>query len=111
MAQRQWAQIARDELAAGRTVKIRPRGHSMRGRIGDGDLVTLKPCVADDLATEAMVLARVKGRRYFHLVLHLIHRRDGDSFLIGSSTGRLDGWVSAANIFGVVTAVESEALG
>ena len=108
MSNRQWARTARDELGAGRVVQTRPRGHSMSGRIGDGDLVTLAPCAPDDLAAGDIVLARVQGRRYFHLVLHLIWQRDGDQFLIGSATGRLDGWIGGAAIFGKVTAIESD---
>ena len=108
MNNRQWAQFARDELRAGRTAQVRPRGHSMTGRINDSDLVTLAPCAPNDLAAGDIVLSSIKGRRFFHLVLHLIYERDGERFLIGSATGRLDGWIGSNDIFGKVTQVESE---
>ncbi len=107
MSNRKWAQTARDELYAGQTVQIRPRGHSMTGRINDGDLVTLAPCSPDNLAAGDIVLARVQGRRFSHLVLHLIHERDGERFLVGSVTGREDGWIGAADIYGKVTEISS----
>ena len=107
MPKRQWAQFARDELQAGRSAQVRPRGHSMTGRIGDGDLVTIAPCGKDDLAADDIVLARVQRRRFSHLVLHLIHERDENLFLIGSNNGRLDGWIGFDDIFGKVSAVEA----
>ena len=80
----------------------------MAGRIGDGDLVTLSPVIAEELETGDIVLARVRGRRFFHLVLHLIHQRGENRFLIGSNHGRLDGWIGFDDIFGKVTAIEEQ---
>ena len=80
----------------------------MMGRISDGDLVTLSPCFPGDLAVGDIVLARVQGRRLFHLVLHLIHEANDGQFLIGSSNGRLDGWIGFDDIFGKVTAIEAQ---
>ncbi len=98
-----WAAHAVEELRAGREVPVRPRGHSMQGRINDGDLVTVEPCQTDDLQVGDVVLARVRGRHYFHLVLHQVVERKADRFLIGSNAGRIDGWIDAHNIFGRVT--------
>jgi hypothetical protein len=75
----------------------------MRGRIGDGDLVTLEPCRAEDLAAGDIVFVRVRGH---HLVLHQILACEPGRFLIGNSAGRADGWVSALEIFGRVARVE-----
>lgn len=80
----------------------------MQGQVNEGDLVTLEPCRAEDLAGGDVVLARITGRRYSHLVLHLIHAREADKFLIGSKHGRLDGWVESENIFGKVTKVQRQ---
>lgn len=74
----------------------------MEGLIRDGDLVTLQPCSAQDIVDGDVVLARVQGRRYSHLVLHLVIAREADKFLIGNNHGRIDGWVTAQNIFGRV---------
>src|SRR2546427_4654261 len=37
-----WAKFAIEALRRGETAQIRPRGHSMRGKVDDGDLVTLE---------------------------------------------------------------------
>ncbi len=104
MDEREWATVAQHALAQGRSVQVRPRGHSMRGRIGDGDLVTLEPSRSEELAVGDMVLVRVRG---WLLVLHQILDREADRFLIGTTAGRADGWVSAGEIFGRVMRVQS----
>jgi hypothetical protein len=73
----------------------------MRGRINDGDLV---PCRPDELRAGDIVLVRVRG---WLLVLHQILEREGDRFLIGTTVGRSDGWVSAGEVFGRVVQVQS----
>lgn len=45
-----WAKFAIEKLKKGETVQVRPRGHSMKGKVNDGDLVTVAPCKADDIA-------------------------------------------------------------
>jgi hypothetical protein len=62
-----WADRAKDALRRGETVVIRPRGHSMKPKVNDGDRVTLVPCVPDDLCVDAIVLVRVGGADYLHL--------------------------------------------
>ena len=78
----------------------------MTGLINDGDLVTLEPCRAEDLAVGDVVLVRVRG---WLLVLHQILDREPGRFLIGTTAGRADGWVSADEVFGRVTKVERPA--
>lgn len=103
MDEREWAVIARDALAQGQSVQVRPRGHSMRGRINDGDLVTLAPCRPEELATGDVVLVCVRG---WLLVLHQILDREADRVLIGTTAGRADEWVSAYEVFGRVVRVQ-----
>ena len=102
MDEREWAAVAFQALARGDSVRVRPRGHSMRGLIEDGSLVTLEPCRADELAIGDVVLARVRG---WLLVLHEIRGVELDRFQIGTVAGRSDGWVTAADIFGRVVVV------
>lgn len=106
MRNRKWAEDAIEKLQAGETVQVRPKGHSMQGKVNDGDLVTLQPCLTQDLQVGDVVLACIAGRRYFHLVLHLVLSRESDKFLIGNNHGRVDGWVAAENVFGKATKVE-----
>jgi hypothetical protein len=98
-----WATFAIDALRQGKTVQIRPRGHSMRGKVNDGDLVTLTPCAPESLRVGDIVLVRVKGKDY----LHLIKAVDGERFQIGNNRGGINGWVGASGLFGKATKIES----
>lgn len=102
MADREWAAISLEALSRGESVQVRPRGHSMRGRIDDGALVTLVPCDSNELAVGDVVLVRVRG---WLLVLHQIVAIEASRFLIGTTAGRQDGWVSADDVFGRVADV------
>jgi hypothetical protein len=101
-----WQEEALKALEEGRTVQVRPRGHSMTGRIGDGDLVILKPCATEELIVGAIVLVRIQGKRFSHIVLHSILSVGGNRYHIGSHQGRIDGWVDRDYIYGIVTAGE-----
>ena len=100
-----WARHAKEALAQGKTVTIRPRGHSMSGRVNDGDTVTVAPLDPAALAVGDIVLVRVRGTDY----LHLIKAIDGSRFLIGNNRGGTNGWVGAGALFGKAVSVESKA--
>jgi hypothetical protein len=51
----------------------------------------------------AIVLCRVKGSDYLHLVKAI----DGDRFLIGNNRGGINGWITGRAIFGRLVRVES----
>src|SRR5436190_3402990 len=97
-----WAKYAVEALQRGETAQLKPRGHSMRGKVNDGDLVTVEPRDPDKLAVGDVVLVRVRGNVY----LHLIKARDKDRFLIGNKRGGINGWVGPNCIYGVVTKIE-----
>lgn len=97
-----WAMHAKNALREGKTVQIRPRGHSMTGKVNDGDLVTVAPVDPATLQKDDIVLVRCKGHDY----LHLIKAIDGQRFLIGNNRGGTNGWVSANAIFGKAIQVE-----
>lgn len=96
-----WAKYAIEALRRGETVEIRPRGHSMKGRVEDRDLVRVEPCDPAALRVGDVVLVRVRATDYLHLVKAI----DGDRFLIGNNRGRINGWVGRNQIFGVATSV------
>lgn len=98
-----WADRAKEALRRGETVTVRPRGHSMRPKVNDGDLVTLQPCVPEQLEVGSIVLVRVSGNDYLHLVTAI----DGKRFQIGNNRGHTNGWVGAAAIYGRAIKVES----
>ena len=97
-----WATHAIEKLQQGETAQVRPHGHSMRGKVNDGDRVTLAPCDPDTLAVGDIVLVKVKG----HVYLHLIKAKAKGRFLIGNNRGGINGWVGAHSIYGVATGIE-----
>ena len=96
-----WAGIAIERLRKGNPAVIKPRGHSMRPKVCDGDTVTVEPCDTLQLEVGDIVLVRVKGRDY----LHLIKAIDGKRFLIGNNRGGTNGWVGPNGIFGKATVI------
>jgi phage repressor protein C with HTH and peptisase S24 domain len=98
-----WATHACETLRRGETVTLRPRGNSMAGRVNDGDRVTVAPCNPSALRVGDVVLVRVHGHEY----LHLIKAIQGSRYLIGNTRGGINGWVGQHAIFGIATAVES----
>lgn len=98
-----WATHAIEALQRGETVMIRPRGHSMHGKVNDGDLVTVKPAETSELLVGVIVLVRVRGTDY----LHLIKAVDGERYQIGNNRGGVNGWVRASAVYGIAIKVES----
>ncbi len=75
----------------------------MKGKVNDGNLVTLQPVAADTLKVEDIVLVRVKGNDY----LHLIKAIDGDRLQIGNNRGGINGWVGKSAVYGKAIRVEA----
>lgn len=97
-----WAAHYIEKLRAGDEVQFRPRGHSMTGRIESGDLVTVRPVDTTTLEVGDIVLCKVRGTEY----LHIVKGTKGDEFLIGNNRGRINGWISGKQIFGKCVSVE-----
>ena len=97
-----WAKYAKEGLARGETVQVRPRGHSMKGKVNDGALVTLEPCDPDTVEVGDVVLVRVHGTDYLHLVKAI----DRGRFLIGNNRGGTNGWVGRNALFGRAVKIE-----
>lgn len=98
-----WATNHVARLKAGETVSFRPRGHSMAGRIESGQLCTVAPLVdVASLRAGAIVLCKVGGAQYLHLVLAIQGRR----FQIGNNRGGINGWIGPAAIYGECIRVE-----
>ncbi|ULH16200.1 hypothetical protein MF271_06180 [Deinococcus sp. KNUC1210] len=93
-----WATYAKEKLAAGETVMIRPRGHSMTGKVEDGDEVTLVPASELELQVGDIVLVEVAGNDYLHLIKDIVQER----VLIGNNRGGINGWTQRENVFGRV---------
>ena len=97
-----WATVYIDKLRKGETVQFRPRGNSMAGKINSGQLCTVAPVDVDALKVGDIVLCKVNGNQY----LHLIKAKQGDRFQIGNNRGRINGWVGHNGIYGRCTRVE-----
>lgn len=92
-----------ERLRAGETVSFRPRGNSMTGKIESGQLCTVEPVDPAALAVGDIVLCKVNGQEY----LHLVKAVQGPRFQIGNNRGKINGWVTANAIFGRCIAVEA----
>jgi hypothetical protein len=97
-----WASGHIERLRAGETVSFRPRGHSMSGKIESGQLCTVEPVAPAAVRVGDVVLCKVNGREY----LHLVKAVQGPRFQIGNNRGRINGWVTASAIFGRCVRVE-----
>jgi hypothetical protein len=91
-----WALKYIEQLRAGQPVSFRPRGHSMTGKIESGQLCTVTPIDPSKLKVGDIVLCKVNGREYLHLVKAI----QGPRFQIGNDRGRINGWASANAVFG-----------
>jgi hypothetical protein len=96
-----WADGHIARLASGETIQFRPRGHSMTGKVNDGQLCTVEPLGERVLEVGDIVLCRVNGSQYLHLVKAI----QGERFQIGNNCGGINGWVTRRQIFGRLTSV------
>lgn len=95
-----WAQRAIDLLNEGQEAIVRPKGHSMKGKVESGQRVTLEPVSSSDVNVGDIVLCRVKGNVYLHLVKAVDKKR----FLIGNNRGGTNGWTGT--IYGKAVKIE-----
>ena len=91
-----------EKLKNGETVSFRPRGNSMAGRIESRQLCTVEPVDPDTLETGDIVLCKVNGSQYIHLIKAI----QGKRFQIGNNRGRINGWITGNSIFGKCVKIE-----
>jgi hypothetical protein len=97
-----WASDYIARVQRGEKVQFRRRGNSMRGKIESGQLCTVEPVDPALLKVGDIVLCKVNGRQYLHLVKAI----QGGRFQIGNNRGRMNGWVSRNGIYGKCTRIE-----
>jgi SOS-response transcriptional repressor LexA len=97
-----WATAYIAKLKDGEVVSFRPRGNSMSGKIESGQLCTVEPVDSESLCVGDIVLCKVNGSEYLHLIKAIQDAR----FQIGNNRGRINGWVSANSIYGRCINVE-----
>jgi len=97
-----WVKQALEALGQGKPARVRPLGGSMRGRIESGQLVTIAPASAAQVAVGDAIFVKWKGG----YLLHLVVEHQGDRVLIGNNLGRVNGWAPARDVLGRVIAVD-----
>ncbi|NUU23879.1 MAG: S26 family signal peptidase [Streptomycetaceae bacterium] len=93
-------------VAEGATVEFRPSGTSMVPLIRSRQLVAVAPVDAAKLEIGDIVLARVAGTTYLHLV-SAVDRNRG-RVQISNNRGRVNGWTAVGRVFGICVAVDGE---
>ena len=91
-----WATPYVARLTSGESVTFRPRGHSMSPLIVSGQEVTVEPIGDQAVQPGDVVLCRVRGQHY----LHLVKAVQGDRYLIGNNRGGINGWVNRRALYG-----------
>lgn len=79
----------------------------MRGKIESGQLCTVEPLDGAELEVGDIVLCKVGGAQY----LHLIKAIRGKQFLIGNNRGGENGWITRNAIYGKLARVEPSLAG
>jgi hypothetical protein len=74
----------------------------MNGKIDSGQLCTVVPITAEEVEVGDIVLCKVNGNQY----LHLVKARQGQRFQIGNNRGRINGWVGPNGIYGKCIRIE-----
>ena len=72
----------------------------MRGKVNSGAIVTVEP--SEEYSKGDIVLVKVKGRVYLHLIKAVKDNR----YQIGNNRGGINGWVSKSAIYGLATKID-----
>ena len=97
-----WATHYIQKLNENETVSFRPRGGSMKGKIESGQLCTVAPVKETELEKGDIVLCKVNGSQY----LHLIKAIQGKQYQIANNRGRINGWIRFNSIYGKLIKLE-----
>ena len=75
----------------------------MTGRIESGQLCTVHPIIdPSTLQVDDIVLCKVKGAEYLHLIKAIQEPR----FQIGNNRGYINGWIGPNSVFGKCVKIE-----
>jgi hypothetical protein len=91
-------------VAEGRTVEFRPSGSSMVPLVRSRQLVSVAPVDPTKVEVGDIVLARVAGTTYLHLVSAIDAGRG--RVQISNNRGRVNGWTNYARLYGICVAVD-----
>ena len=74
----------------------------MSGKIESGNLCTVAPAKKEELQVGDIVLCKVGGAQY----LHLIKAKQGERYQIGNNRGGINGWIGLNGIYGRCMRIE-----
>jgi hypothetical protein len=74
----------------------------MKGKIDSGQLVTVETVQGRILKPGDIVLCKVNGSQY----LHLIKAIQNDRYQIGNNIGRINGWINRNSVYGICVKIE-----
>jgi hypothetical protein len=94
-------------VAAGQPVTFRPTGTSMQPLIRSRQLVKVEPVDPAKLEVGDIVLARVAGTTYLHLVSAVDHANA--RVQISNNRGHVNGWTGHGRVYGLCTEVDGVA--
>jgi len=100
--------ISSELLKAGKTIRFTAKGASMHPLIRDGDIVLVTPLKQEKIHKGDVVLFTVgNGRALLHRVVRIRKNRGEVFFYIqGDHNNHSDGYISKANIHGLMVAVD-----
>lgn len=97
-----WAKIHIEKLQTGVPVKCNPTGNSMTPIIKSGQDCYIKPLDREPVA-EDIVLCRVKGNDYLHIIRAVKILETKTRYQIGNNHGGVNGWTGRNKIYGILT--------
>lgn len=86
------------KLANGEPVTLRPTGNSMTPIIKSKQQIVIRPFDAATVKTGDVVLAKVAGKHFIHLVTAVTV----DKVQISNNHGHVNGWTSKDKVFGII---------
>ena len=99
-----WATSYIIKLKAGENVSFRPKGNSMTPKIKSGQLCSVNIIENhSDLKINDIVLCKVKGNQYLHIITAI----DKDRFQISNNKGFVNGWINKNSIYGKLDCVSN----
>jgi signal peptidase I len=104
----QFADLAGEILASGRTLHFRARGVSMRPCIQDGDLLEIQSIREQDIRIGDILLINLARRQLLvHRVVRILIRWGQKTFLLqGDAAPKKDGYVPFDQVLGQVISIE-----
>jgi len=74
----------------------------MTGRVNDGETCIIAPVTINEVALNDIVLCKVGGKEY----LHLVKAKQGNRIQIGNNKGGINGWIGESGLFGRLLRIE-----